>query len=257
MAKRASSWLILALVGLAGGPACSRPKEGNPMAAEPQPGVTIIYHGHACFTIKDHQGFRVVIDPFDASVGYPVPAWEADVVLATHAHFDHANVQAVRCPHPPLLAVAGETRAGKLIVRGVKAPHWTSPAVKARGEVVIYRWEQDGIVLCHLGDLGQTLTADQVQALKPVDVLMVPVGGNYTIGPREAVTVIEQLAPAIVIPMHYKTIYTNLDIGTVGDFLKALPPQWEVKQEAGNYIFVSRQVIDELPARPRVWVINP
>ena len=242
--------LLLLLVG------CGERKGGKKMTQQ-SGGVTIIYHGHACFTLKDNEGFTVVIDPFDESVGYPVPEWKADAVLATHDHFDHANVGAVECPRQPLVAVEGASKAGKLDVLGVRAPHWTTPEVKARGDVVIYRWQQGGVVLCHLGDLGQTLTPEQVEKLKPVDVLMVPVGGNYTIGPAEAVEVIKQLSPAIAIPMHYKTAYTNLDIGTIGEFLKVLPEGWEVKQEAGNFVYVDRGVIDSIHSRPRIWVLNP
>ena len=136
-----------------------------------QKGVTIIYHGHACFTVRDSEGFAVVIDPFDETIGYPVPQWQADVVLASHDHFDHANVQAVKCEREPIVAQEGELQAGKLHILGVRAPHWSQPQFKARGDVVIYRWEQDGVVLCHLGDLGQPLTDEQANTLKPVDVL--------------------------------------------------------------------------------------
>ncbi len=241
---------------LASGCGKSSPQGGVNMTHQTT-GVTIIYHGHACFTIKDGEGFTVVIDPYDESVGYPMPEWKADVVLATHDHFDHANVAAVQCEREPLVSAEGEHRAGKIVVLGVRAPHWTTPEVKARGDTIIYRWEQGGVALCHVGDLGQVLTPEQVDKLKPVDVLMVPVGGNYTIGPAEAVEVIKQLEPAIVIPMHYKTAYTNLDIGTIGEFLKAVPQGWEVKQEAGNFVYVDRSVIDGLPTKPRIWVLNP
>lgn len=224
----------------------------------PHRGVTITYYGHACFGIKDSEGFNVVIDPFDDKVGYPVPAWKADVVLATHSHFDHANVGAVKCPRAPIVAQTGDFSAGKLQIRGVEAPHWTSPEAKARGDIVIYRWEQDGVTLCHLGDLGQPLTPKQVEELKPVDVLFVPVGGNYTIGPKQAVEVIKQLEPAVVIPMHYKTSYDpHLEIAPVGDFIGALPSGWDVRREAGNFIFVGPQTLNELESRPTVWVINP
>lgn len=225
--------------------------------AEPK-GITILYHGHACFTVKDSEGFRVVLDPFDESVGYPIPHWQADVCLASHAHFDHANCKAVECPREPFIAKTGELRAGKLTVLGLKAPHWSTPAVKARGDTVIYRWQQDGITLCHLGDLGQVLTDEQVTQIKPVDVLFVPVGGNYTIGPKEAVEVIRQLQPAIAIPMHYKTSYSaRFDIGTVGEFLDVLPAEWKVRREAGNFIFVGQETLNQLESRPTIWTINP
>lgn len=232
-------------------------REGKPVSEAQTPGVTILYHGHACFTITDQSDFAVVIDPFDETVGYKVPAWRADVVLASHGHFDHANVRAVDCDREPIVEQEGETRAGKLVVKGVKAPHWTAPQFKARGDTVIYRWEQGGVVLCHLGDLGQLLTEQQISALKPIDILFVPVGGNYTIGPDEAVQVVQQLDPAVVIPMHYKTVYTNLDIGTVGEFLQAIPDDWEVRQAAGNFIFVGPDELSQLPSRPTVWVLNP
>lgn len=246
---------LAALLFLTG---CSRQGQGDTDMAEQPKGVTVVYHGHACFTIRDSEGFRVVIDPFDESVGYPMPKWQADVCLASHAHFDHANCKAVECPREPFIAREGEFQAGKLTVLGVKAPHWSSEAVKARGDIVIYRWDQDGISLCHLGDLGQVLTDEQAEKLKPVDVLFVPVGGNYTIGPKEAVQVIRKLQPAIAIPMHYKTSYSaHFDVGTLGDFTDALPTDWQVRREAGNFIFVDRQVLDQLDRRPTIWVINP
>ncbi|MGD9518070.1 MAG: MBL fold metallo-hydrolase [Armatimonadota bacterium] len=228
------------------------------MPSEQAAGVTILYHGHACFTIKDQDGFTVVVDPFDPQVGYKMPQWKADVVLVTHGHYDHANVGAVDCERAPLLEAKGETRAGPLVIRGVTVPHWASLGDKARGEVTAYRWEQGGVALCHLGDLAQLLTAEQTAALKPVDVLFVPVGGKYTVGPAEAVQVVEQLEPAIVVPMHYRTAYSKLtDIQTVGEFLKKVPESWEVRQEAGNFIFVGPQTLATLSSRPTVWVINP
>jgi L-ascorbate metabolism protein UlaG (beta-lactamase superfamily) len=247
-----ATWALLS--PLAG---CTQGKEATPVTSTQAEGVTILYHGHSCFTIKDHTGFTVVIDPFDETVGYRMPKWKADAVLATHKHFDHCNVGAVECEREPVIERSGEVRVGPLVVKGVLAPHWTAPQFKARGDVAIYRWEQAGVALCHLGDLGQVLSEQQVRELKPVDVLFVPVGGNFTIGPAEAVTVIKQLDPAVVIPMHYRTAYCKFDIATVGDFLRTIPETWQVKQEAGNFIFVGPAVLSQLSSRPTVWVINP
>ncbi len=224
-----------------------------------QQGVTVVYHGHACFSVKGSDGKTVVIDPFDETVGYPVPQLEADVVLATHDHFDHANVSAVKCDREAFIARQGPFEAAGIKFVGIKAPHWTEPQFKARGDVVIYRWEQDGVALCHLGDLGQVLTDEQVAELQPVDVLMVPVGGNYTIGPEQAVQVIKQLRPKIVIPMHYKTAYTSpsLQLGTIADFLKAVPEGWQVRREAGNFVFIGPDQLRQAGEGPVIWILNP
>lgn len=224
-----------------------------------QRGVTVLYSGHACFTIKGSSGFTVVVDPFDKSIGYPVPEWTGDVALGTHKHFDHGNVSAVKAKYPPHVEEYGEFTVGPVRFFGVKVPHWTKPENQNRGDVAAYRWEQDGVKLCHLGDLGQLLTADQIKAIKPVDVLFVPVGGNYTLGPKEAVEVIKQLDPQVVIPMHYKTSYTDpkIALGTVGEFLTAAPKDWDVEREAGNFHFFGPEVFDKLKSHPTIWIINP
>jgi L-ascorbate metabolism protein UlaG (beta-lactamase superfamily) len=247
---------FLALLLLGG---CTRQKAEVPPVEAQQRGVTVIYHGHACFTVKGSDGFTIVLDPFEKGIGYPVPAWIADVALATHKHFDHDKVAAVKAAHPPHIEEFGDFTVGPVHFRGVKAPHWTKPEFESRGYIAIYCWEQDGVKLCHLGDLGQPLTPDQIAQIKPVDVLFLPVGGNYTIGPKEDVEVLKQLDPQVVVPMHYKTSYTDasLKLGTVGDFLGAIPKDWDVRREAGNFAFFGPEVFNKLKSRPTVWVINP
>ncbi len=229
------------------------------MEGPQQRGVTVMYHGHACFTIKGSSGFSVVVDPFDKGVGYPIPAWTGDVALATHKHFDHDNVAAVKARYPAHEESFGEFTVGPVHFLGVKVPHWTKPEFQSRGDVAAYRWEQDGVKLCHLGDLGQLLTPEQIGQIKPVDVLFIPVGGNYTIGPKEAVEVIKQLDPQVVIPMHYKTSYTDpkIGLGTLADLLSAAPKEWDVRREAGNFVFFGPEVFNKLASHPTIWIINP
>jgi len=264
---RALTCCLLPAVALAGctarhGQAVGSPAPNGPVAAAPQQpsdggsqevskAVLITYYGHACFTVAAG-GKTVAIDPFDASVGYQVPDLEADVCLTTHGHGDHSNTKAVSGGQATLIAQPGVQQAAGLTFTGVAAPHWSAPADKRRGDVVMFRWEMAGVALAHLGDLGRQLTDEQVEQLGHVDVLMVPVGGYFTIGPEDAVAVIRQLQPRVVIPMHYQTAATSdrLPIAPVSEFLKVVPPDWlKAEQQTTTLELTAENVAPEGPLR--------
>lgn len=162
----------------------------------------MIWHGHACF---DPQGVRVTIvtDPF-TGIGIPEPRAEADIVLCSHSHRDHSNIE-------PVLGKGGEVLEGfvglrkvkGVPVKGVRTFH-DDVAGSKRGKNSVYTFSLDGIRFCHLGDLGHDLSPAAVEEIGRVDVLFVPVGGYYTIEPETATEVCEKLKPKIIIPMHYR-----------------------------------------------------
>ncbi len=222
-----------------------------------EPGVMLQYFGHSCFLVTDSKSRTVATDPFDASVGYEVPRLSAEVCLVSHGHHDHNNVAAV-VGSPTVVQAAGETDALGIPVVGVTAPHHESGQNEGRGDVVMFRWTMDDIRLIHLGDLGDSLSPDQIEALGPADVLMVPVGGFYTIDANKAVQAAQDLRARFVIPMHYKTDATsaNLPIAPVADFLRILPGAWMLTESDANSVTITKAEVDRADAPTRVIVLN-
>ncbi|MBX4205846.1 MBL fold metallo-hydrolase [Candidatus Microgenomates bacterium] len=164
--------------------------------------MDILYLGHSSFRIKGRTQ-TLVTDPFNSSIGIKFPKIEADVVTLSHDHDDHNNVAAVS-GIKKVFSRPGEYEVNGVSIFGIASYHDDKKG-EERGENVIYLYEMDGIKIAHLGDLGHTLTESQIDQLGTVDILMIPVGGVYTIGPTEAVSVVQAIEPKIIIPMHYKT----------------------------------------------------
>lgn len=188
--------------------------------------MQIIWHGHAFFQIIVNQGkeqkINIAIDPFSEEVGLRVPSLQADILLITHDHYDHNNVKAIK-GSPFLIEGPGEYEIKGAYVQGIAAYHDKSQG-KERGRVTIYTIEAEGIKLCHLGDFGQKeLTSEQIDKIGECDILMIPVGGIYTISGQEAAKIIPELEPKIVIPMHYQLPKLKLKSKLEGleKFLKA------------------------------------
>ena len=167
--------------------------------------MRIKWLGHACFLITSKDGTKIIIDPYSVGGGidYPPIYESADVVLVSHGHGDHSNVSAVR-GEPEVIKGSGIKTAKGIQFKSVATYHDDSRG-KQRGANSVFCFNLDDIMLCHLGDLGHVLDTEQVREIGGVDVLFIPVGGFYTIDAGEAGIVCEQLAPKIVIPMHYKT----------------------------------------------------
>lgn len=186
--------------------------------------MEISYLGHSCFEIKDKRGqgglVTVVVDPFDPKVtGLALKKGvSADVLLITHDHPDHNFISAVS-GSPYVISGPGEYEVKGVKVTGIKSWHDEEEGAK-RGKNTIYTFVIGGVSLCHLGDLGTTLTDAQVEEIGKVDVLFVPVGGTYTVDPKKAVEVSTQLEPLIVVPMHYKTPGKNEVLHDVSDFVR-------------------------------------
>ena len=190
--------------------------------------MQIIWRGQSCFQIISVQGkngyVNIVIDPFDERIGLRVPKLEADILLITHDHYDHNNVKAVlgssSQTSPFLINGPGEYEIKGIFIQGIDSYHDSSLG-KERGLNVIYIIEAEGMRICHLGDLGQKeLFPEQVEKIGDIDVLMLPIGGVYTIDAKEAIKIMSQIEPKITIPMHYQIPKLKIKLEGIDKFLK-------------------------------------
>ncbi len=187
--------------------------------------MNITWKGQSCFQITSSQGkdghVNIVIDPFDEETGLRVPKLEADLLLVTHQHKDHNNVKAVS-GNPFLIEGPGEYEVKEVSIQGIQSFHDSSQG-KERGSNTIYVMETEDIRICHLGDLGQKeLTPEQVEQIGDIDILMIPVGGNFTIESKEAVKIMSQIEPSIIIPMHYAIPKLKMKLNGLDKFLKTM-----------------------------------
>ena len=187
--------------------------------------MNINWRGQSCFQIlttpnKNGQ-VSIIIDPFDKETGLKVPKFQADVLLITHDHEDHNNVKAVSGDYL-LIDGPGEYDIKSIFVQGIPAFHDNSQG-KEKGNNTIYTIEAEDIRICHLGDLGQKeLSSEQLDRIGDIDILMIPVGGLYTIDASEAVKIMSQIEPRIIIPMHYHLPGLKYKIDGIDKFFKAL-----------------------------------
>lgn len=160
--------------------------------------------GHAKFLIELENGMRIVTDPYDATCGYPVTETAADVVLVSHGHHDHNAVETIPGT-PRVIDQAGVHELSDGVrVLAIEANHDDAGGSK-RGKTLLFCLEAEDLRVMHLGDLGHVPTAEQCAMLGHADVLMVPVGGFYTIDAQQARETAELFEASVVLPMHYRT----------------------------------------------------
>jgi len=175
--------------------------------------MNIQYYGHSCFKIttkpagRGQEEVTIFLDPFDKSVGLRPPQGQADLVLVSHDHPDHNNVAALK-GEPRIIDIPGEFSAKGVNVIGIQTYH------SDKRDIIntAFLLEAEDLKICHLGDLGVAITEKQLEELDGVDILMIPVGGKYTIDAKKAVEIIKLIEPSIVIPMHYKIKGSTIDV---------------------------------------------
>ena len=165
--------------------------------------MNFTWFGHSCFLIASECGTRVLTDPYDDTVGYPMHKATVDVVTVSHDHFDH-NYLAMASGEPLVLREAGVHEVGDLRITGILSSHDDEQG-KKRGKNMIFLFEGEGIRVAHMGDIGEMPAEEALKALAPLDVLMVPVGGTFTIGPDIACKIANATKARVVVPMHYQT----------------------------------------------------
>lgn len=179
--------------------------------------MKIKWLGHAAFLITADNGTRIITDPYLPSeqLRYGEITETADIVTTSHEHGDHSNVAAV-AGNPVVITATGEAKGIKF--DGISVYHDDSSGSQ-RGSNTIFCFEVDAIRVCHLGDLGHPLSDDEVKAVGRVDILLIPVGGFFTIDAAGATGVTDKLSPRIVIPMHVRNDRCSFPIAGVEDFL--------------------------------------
>jgi len=184
--------------------------------------MTISWYGHSCFKITNQGGHLTIItDPFNKSIGLTPPRGNADIITVSHDHYDHNNIKAIS-GSPFIINNPGEYEIKGIRIVGCSGFHDKKQG-QERGLNTIYLIEIDKIRLCHLGDFGQErLTDKQLEIIGQVDVLIIPIGGNFTLNAQEARKSAEQLEPRLIIPMHYKLAGLKMDLADLTEFLKEL-----------------------------------
>jgi len=211
------------------------------------------WFGHSAFLLAAVDGTRVITDPyvpgsFNGDVEYGPIREMADATTVSHHHQDHDGV--ARLPgKPKVFDRPGSYRAGAFVVIGVETFHDAARGAQ-RGRNTVFVCEADGLRVCHCGDLGHILSAEQAAAIGKVDVLLVPVGGTFTVDAAGAREVATQLAARVIIPMHYKTDKLRFDIAGVEDFTRG---QKKVKRIGASEVELSAS---RLPPVPEVWVLE-
>ena len=200
--------------------------------------VKLTYHGHACFTLE-YEGAKAVIDPYAWGMvpGQPDLHLTANAVYCSHGHADHNFTQAVEIEEVPSLPWT---------VEEFETPHDDCGGAK-RGMNTVRIFHCGRVRVAHLGDLGCFPDEALEKALKNVDVMMIPVGGYYTIGTQTAYQIIRSLKPAVAIPMHYRTDKTGFDeISHIDDFIKLYPfvktceGTFELEEDTGRQILIMK-----------------
>lgn len=181
--------------------------------------MKIQWLGHSAFKLEESTGTVIVTDPFEESaVGYAMQSVKADAVTVSHQHTDHNAVNLVT-GNPIVIDKPGAYDVKGVHISAIEEYHDAYQG-RDRGMNLIFKYRLDGVDVVHMGDIGEQCSIEMSENIGSVNILIIPVGGNYTIDAEAAKEYIDLLMPDIAIPMHYKTRETELDVDRVEQFLK-------------------------------------
>ncbi|WP_294394362.1 MBL fold metallo-hydrolase [uncultured Clostridium sp.] len=182
--------------------------------------MQIIWCGHSCFMIKTNEGKRILIDPFNISLGYDTHFPKCDLITISHNHFDHSYVNKINTD-TKIINTCGDFKFDFLQLKGIRSFHDNFNGLK-RGSNIIFIYKFNNFSLAHLGDLGHIPDKSVLDELNSLDLLMIPVGGNFTLDGISASNLCRLLRPRYVIPMHYKTTLTNIQLNGCKNFITTM-----------------------------------
>ncbi len=185
--------------------------------------MKIEWLGHAAFKITSEEGVRILTDPYESggysgAIGYSPIEESFDIVTISHAHSDHSYTKNLP-GEPTILKGASQKKLRDVTISSLESYHDPVEG-RARGGNSIFILEVSGVKIVHLGDLGHSLDINTASKLSPVDILLLPVGGTFTIDAKTAASIIDRLKPGVTIPMHYKTPKLKFNIDGIEPFLR-------------------------------------
>lgn len=213
--------------------------------------MELTWLGHSCFRLRGRD-LTIVTDPYAGDDWrYPTLAVNANLVTVSNGHPHHSGAAAIG-GQPRVIHGPGEYEFGGAMILGVRTARLIRPADGASAKNTAYVIQLEDLTVCHLGDLGRPLTSEQLTQIKDSDVVLVPVGGGCTIGAAEAASVVAQIEPKLVVPMHYETEETrgHLELDGVERFCREMGAA-EVKPQGRLNLSAS-----SLPSEPTVVLLE-
>lgn len=210
--------------------------------------MKIKWWGHASFLITTSNNKKILTDPYNEELPYNKITDKPDYVTVSHDHFDHNAVDLLK-GSPEVIKKSSGFDDDNISVKGISVYHDDAEGDK-RGENIIFIINTDGYKIAHLGDLGHELNKEDLNRLKDIDILLIPVGGNYTIDAKKAKNIVDDINPKIVLPMHYKTDILDFPITGVDEFLSYF-------EKESIEIFDGPEVeFDELPLNQKLYLLD-
>lgn len=180
----------------------------------------IFWYGQSCFKIQTDATI-IFTDPYHKECGLTPPRTKAQIVTVSHSHEDHNNISVVADENTLVITTPGEYESRGVEIKGIFSFHDKDEGKKL-GSNIIFVFEAEGIRIAHLGDLGHLLSDKQLEEINGIDILLLPVGENYTLPVEEAVKLVSQIEPKIVIPMHYKVKGLKYKLSGVDKFCREI-----------------------------------
>ena len=197
--------------------------------------------------IETSAGLRIVSDPYGEGTGYAIPGITADLVTVSHNHFDHNATETLK-GSPEVISEEGESEISGVGFRGVHSFHDTERGA-SRGKNIIFRIAADNMSVVHMGDIGHIINMETAGILRPCDILILPVGGIYTVDEDGAFGIVEKMNPGIIIPVHYGTPKNALGLDPADNFIKKF-----MDVRSGDELVVNRK---SLPKMTALFQLNP
>ena len=204
--------------------------------------VTVEWLGHCAFRLINGDGLRILVDPFDDTIGYRVPPYDCDILLISHHHYDSAARHLV----PPGYTLVDSK--GTALVQDVQItalPWWHDERQgKDFGSVLIFLFELDGMKCGYLSHIGSVPRRWMLERIGKLDLCFLPVGGTFALGPRDAKYIVDEIKPRLIVPMHYHTRALSFSLLPVTEFTKLMP---EAREEGGWRVEISATSLPDAP----------